>query len=144
MVEAVLIIAFALVLFVYWLRYTVVLLLQEEQPSESPLVLGQLDLLNTHRVLRESGAGIALDPVHQALERDYQMLRYLLDHAAGLALRPLERSLLLFHYRLMRLWYRLTRKSSAPQARRALEQMATVLTHIAYKMGRRDSDFSRA
>jgi hypothetical protein len=144
MVEAVLIIAFAVLLFVYWFRYTVLLLLQEDQQDTDPAVMGQLDLPNTHRALRESRDGWALDPVHQALDRDFQVIHYLLDHAAGLALKPLERFLLLLDYRIMCVWYRLTRKSSQSQARRALEQRAAVLTRIAYKMGTRNGSLSRA
>jgi hypothetical protein len=56
------------------------------------------------------------------------MLRYLLNHAAGMGLRPVEHYLLILDYGVMKGWFRLTR------SKRALDEMAGVLTYIAYKM----------
>jgi len=136
MFETILILAFSLALFIYWFRYTVLLLLSEEQVEEHSAVIGQLSLLETSETLRLEG-DVPFDRLHRALQNDYRMLRYLLDHAAGLGLRPLEHYLLILDYRLMGVWYRITRKVSRSQARRALQEMSGVLSHIAYKMGER-------
>jgi len=144
MVETVLILAFSFVLFVYWFRYTVILLLSEEHVGQQTTVIGQLSVLETRDALRLARPDLPLDPLRRALDNDYRMLRYLLDHAAGMGLRPLEHYLLLLDYRIMRLWYRLTRSASTRQARRALEEMARVVSHIAYKMGERAAGFSQA
>ena len=85
-----------------------------------------------------------MDTLQRALDNDYRMLRYLLDHAAGMGLRPVEHYLLVLDYRIMRAWYRLTRNASTRQARRALDEMAGVVSHIAYKMGERAASFSQA
>jgi hypothetical protein len=136
MIETILILTFSLALFVYWFRYTVLLLLAEEQGDQHVAVVGQLHLLETRDALRQGG-DLPLDRLHRALEKDYQMLRFLLDHAVGLGLGPLEHYLLILDYRLMGAWYRVTRNASSTQARRALEEMAGVLSYIAYKMSER-------
>ncbi len=139
MFETILILLFSLGLFAYWFRYTVLLLLSEEQGEVRLPVMDQLDLVRTREALRAETEGLRLDRVHRSLERDYRMLSYLLDHAAGLGLRPLEQYLLILDYRAMGLWYRLTRKASSSQARRALDEMAGVLSCIAHKMGERSA-----
>ena len=45
-----------------------------------------------------------------------------------MGLRPLEQYLLILDYRLMKGWFHLTR------SKRALDEMAGVVTYIAYKM----------
>ena len=144
MIESILIIAFALVLFVYWFRYTVLLLLNEERTVENRTVIDQLNLPATQQSLRESPQGLPLDPLHEALEKDYRLLAYLLDHAAAFTLRPVERALLMLDYRIMRIWYRVTRNTSARQAHHALEQMAAILNHVSYRMGQSIESPSRA
>lgn len=143
MIETIVILAFSLALFVYWFRYTVLLLLAEDHGDQHIAVIGQLHLLETRDALRQGG-DVPLDNLHRALESDYRMLRYLLDHAVGLGLRPLEHFMLILDYRLMGAWYRVTRNASSAQARRALEEMAGVLSYIAYKMGERALGASEA
>jgi hypothetical protein len=144
MFETVLILLFSSALFVYWFRYTVLLLLNEEQSATSDPTPGQLSLLQTREALRQEQGSLPLDRLHRALENDYRLLRYLLDHAAGLGLGPLEHYLLILDYRVMAIWYRLTRRFSTSQARRALDEMACVLTCIAHKMGERSITVSQA
>jgi len=144
MVDTILIVAFSLALFVYWFRYTVLLLLSEEQVEGHGTVIGQLSVLQTREALRQAQGDLPLDPLQSALDKDYRMLRYLLDHAAGMGLGPVEHHLLILDYRIMKTWYRLTRNASARQARRALDEMAGVLSCIAYKMGERAAGFSEA
>ncbi|MGO4881920.1 MAG: hypothetical protein ACLP59_13995 [Bryobacteraceae bacterium] len=144
MFETILILAFSLALFLYWFRYTVLLLLSEEQPEAYGTVICQLSLLETREALRQPVADMPLDRLQRALDKDYRMLRYLLDHAAGMGLRPLEHHLLILDYRIMKAWYRLTRNASTRHARRALDEMAGVLSHIAYKMGEQAAGFSQA
>jgi hypothetical protein len=68
-----------------------------------------------------------LDPLHRSLERDYRVLTYLLEHAAGLELEQLEYRLLVLDYRAMQGWYRLTKWAAPRQARLALAEMADIL-----------------
>jgi hypothetical protein len=138
MVETILIVTFSMALFVYWFRYTVLLLLSEEQVGEHGTVISQLNVLETRAALRQTQGDVPLDRLQRALDNDFRMLRYLLDHAAGMGLAPLEHHLLIFDYRIMKAWYRLKPN------RRALDEMAGVLSYIAYKMGERTASFSNA
>jgi hypothetical protein len=95
-------------------------------------------VLETREALRQMPVDLPLDRLRRALDNDYRMLRYLLDHAAGMGLRPVEHHLLILDYRIMNIWYRLRPN------RRALDEMAGVLSYIAYKMGERAASFSQA
>lgn len=143
MVELILTIALFLVLFVYWFRKAVLMLLSENGAEPLPVVITRLSLTETRETLRQWGT-VPLDRLHQALENEHRMLHYLLDHAADLGLRPLENWLLALDFRLMRFVFRLTRNASTAQAQRALEEMARILGHIACKMSKRRLRVSEA
>lgn len=132
MVASVAIIGFSLVLLIYWFRYSCVLLLRNcvEQPS-----VIQDQRFGFAQVQRQLASSSRLDPLHQLLERDYQLLTYLLQHAAGLSADPLEDRLLALDYRLMAGYYRLTRTLAPEQARRALAEMASVVSVMAGRIG---------
>jgi hypothetical protein len=68
------------------------------------------------------------------LQRDYEILIYLLQHGAGLSLESLEDRLLVLDYKVMQWWYRLTRIAAPQRARQALYEMASVLSVLAQKM----------
>src|SRR5580692_12831665 len=105
MIASVLIIAFSLVLFVYWFRYSCLLLLRRN--ADAPAAAA--DRFNYVTVQQGLKAGLDLDPLRQSLDRDYRLLTYLLDHAAGLELESLEYRLLVLDYKMMQGWYRLTK-----------------------------------
>jgi hypothetical protein len=131
MIASVLIIAFSLVLFVYWFRYSCLLLLRSR--ADQPLVVAER--YSCTSVQQGLKAGMELDPLHRLLDRDYRVLTYLLEHAAGLELEQLEYRLLVLDYKLMQGWYRLT-KSAAPRlARRALGEMADVVSFMVGRTG---------
>lgn len=138
MVETILILSFSSALFIYWFRYSVLLLLSEEQAEGHTKVIDQLSVLETREALRQAHGNLPLDPLQRALDNDYRMLRYLLDHAAGMDLVPFEHYLLILDYRIMQAWYRVRPN------RQALDEMAGVVTYIAYKMGERSASFSQA
>jgi hypothetical protein len=77
----------------------------------------------------------ALDPLHLSLQRDREILIYLLQHASGLSLESMEDRLLVLDYKVMQVWYRLTRIAAPQQARHALFEMASILNVLAQKMG---------
>ena len=131
MLASVLIIAFSLVLFVYWFRYSCILLLRNR--AEQPAVAA--DRFNYVSVRQGLQTGMELDPLQRSLERDYQVLTYLLKHAAGLELEQLEYRLLVLDYKVMKGWYRLTKSAAPRQARRALAEMADVLGVLVGRIG---------
>jgi len=86
-----------------------------------------------------------LDQLQQSLERDYQVITYLLRHAGSYNLegQSFEQLLLRLDYKLMSFWYRIARMASESWARRALLEMSTVIGHFANTMGERTAVSTR-
>ena len=126
MLASLLIIGFSLALLVYWFRYSCILLLRNSPLGAAP----DSFLTQAHQHLGSA----ELDPLHRALQRDYQVLTYLLEHAAGLELDSAGDHILGWDYKVMRWWYRLTKSAFPDQARQALLEMAAVLTILAQKI----------
>jgi hypothetical protein len=76
-----------------------------------------------------------LAPLERALERDYRVVTYIIEHTTDLELASIENKLLVVDYRLMRLWSRLTRSLAPQLSRKALSEMASVLRVLAGQMG---------
>ncbi len=131
MLASILITALSLVLLLYWFRYTCLLLLRDRA---SVLHHAPDSRLGFHDVRERVQTEADLDPLHRALDRDYRLLTYLLQHAARLGTQSLEDRFLLLDYRIMQWWYALTRSAAPAQARRALAEMADVLACLAHKM----------
>ena len=132
MIASVLIIAFSLVLFVYWFRYSCILLLRSR--ADQPAATAS-ERFNYTYVQQGLQSGLELDPLHRSLENDYKVLTYLLEHAASLQTEQLEYRLLVLDYKLMQGWYRMTKSVSPQHARRALTEMADVLRFLVGQMG---------
>ena len=134
MVTSVFIIAISVVLFVYWLRYSCVLLLRSaQQRAEMPTVADER--FSAFSVLERLKTEADLAPLERALERDYYVLTYLIEHAADLELASIENKLLVLDYKLMRVWSHLTRTVAPRQSRMALSEMAAVLSVLVGQMG---------
>ena len=90
-----------------------------------------LSFPQVQELLHES-AVTNLDRVRFSLERDYRVLVYLLPREyEPLDKAGLERRLLAFNYRLLGLWYALSRRFSTPNASHVLEEMSWVVGHLA-------------
>jgi hypothetical protein len=135
MLAGILIIALSLALFIYWFRYSCILILRNgsEIAAASPAALDSR--FSFGEVLERLKSEPALDPLQASLERDYRVLTYLIEHAAGLELTAIEDRLLVFDYRVMQAMYRLTRTAAPTQARKALFEMASVLGVLAHRIG---------
>jgi hypothetical protein len=135
MISSFLIIGFSLILLVYWFRYSCILVLRaytERAVSASAASDIRFCFADVQARLKTAPA---LDPLHLALQRDREILIYLLQHAAGLSLDSFEDRLLELDYKVMQVWYSLTRIAAPQQARRALYEMASILNVLAQKMG---------
>jgi hypothetical protein len=133
MLASILVIGFSGVLFVYWFRYCCALVLRNSQEQLGSITApdSRFAVANVIERLRTEES---LDPIHQALHRDYAVFTYLVQHAAGLELSSIEDRLLLLDYKLMQLWYRMTVTAAPLQARQALAQMASILNVLVHKM----------
>ncbi|MGO9255310.1 MAG: hypothetical protein ACLQU1_03260 [Bryobacteraceae bacterium] len=137
MITSVLIIAFSIILLIYWFRYCCILLIRthaEQQMAAAPACDAQFSFNHVRERLRTESE---LDALRRSLDRDYALFAYLLEHAVGLGATSLEDRLLVLDYKVMQWWYRLTKTAAPEQARRALDEMATVLGLLVGKMGER-------
>jgi hypothetical protein len=137
MITTVFIIGFSSILLVYWFRYCCLLLIRtnsEQQTAVTPVSHAQFSF---HQVRERLRTESELDSVRRSLDRDYALFAYLLEHAVGLKATSLEDRLLVVDYKVMQCWYRLTKSSSPDYARRALDEMATVLGLLVGKMAER-------
>jgi len=131
MVTSVFIVAISAVLLAYWLRYSCVILLhaaleRAAMPDERFSATSVLERLKTEA---------DLVPLERALERDYRVVTYIIEHTTDLELASIENKLLVVDYRLMRVWSRLTRSLAPQLSRKALSEMASVLRVLAGQMG---------
>jgi hypothetical protein len=102
MVVSILIAAFSIVLVIYWFRYSCILMLRNS--SLETEAGGTVDYQFSCGQVKELLRGEThLDGLERALERDYRLVTYLIDHAAGLDLNSLEDRLLMLDCRVMRL-----------------------------------------
>ena len=136
MIASLFIIALSLVLLAYWFRYTCLLLLNNSRTGDAA-VFQEDPRLNYRQVQDQlvNTADAALDPLQRALDRDYAVLTYVLEHASGMNLNPVERHLLTADYRVMGFWYRVARVFFPSAARAALEEMASVVGILSHRMG---------
>jgi hypothetical protein len=134
MITSVFIIAISVILFVYWLRYSCVMLLRsaQERGEMSKCADERFNVASVQERLKTEGD---LDPLEQALDRDYHVVTYLIQLAADLELASIENKLLVLDYKLMRTWSRMTRTFSPEQSRKALVEMASELCVLGGQMG---------
>jgi hypothetical protein len=132
MVTSVFIVGISAVLLVYWLRYSCVMLLHGAQERSATVAD---ERFSASSVLERLKTEADLAPLERALERDYRVVTYIIEHATDLELASIENKLLVLDYQLMRLWSRLTRTLAPQQSRKALSEMASVLRVLAGQMG---------
>lgn len=131
MFASLLIIAISAVLFVYWFRYSCLLLLRN---AEQDAAAEPDDRFSFAEVQRRLAAGEEMEELHNSLQRDYQVVTYLVQHAAGLELGGIEDRLLVLDYKIMQTRYRLMRTAFPEQARQALSEMASVMSVLVHKL----------
>jgi hypothetical protein len=133
MITSVFIIAISVILFAYWLRYSCVMLLRnaQERTEVSTVADERFSISSVRERLRTEGD---LDSLERALERDYHVVTYLIEHATDLELASIENKLLVIDYKLMRVWSHVTRTAAPEQSRKALSEMASVLGVLVDQM----------
>jgi hypothetical protein len=136
MVVSIIITAFSFGLLLYWFRYSCILLLRNSirETRTAAAVNSQFSFRQVSEQLRSA---VPMDGFERALERDYHLLTYLIEHAAGLDLNSIEDRLLVLDYRVMQWYFRVTRSAAPESARRALAEMADVLGVLAGRLDER-------
>jgi hypothetical protein len=129
-------------LFVYWFRYTCLLILSAKTSRDYAAQVAsanQLSFLDTRDKLIQQVDAVPLDNCRRALDRDYKLLTYLLDHAVGPGGSggSIENRILMLDFKLMSIWYSVVRHLSPPRGRSALIEMSSIVNHLANSMGER-------
>lgn len=137
-----LILAVAVVLFAYWFRHNCLALLKTKSSRDYARQVAKANHLNFLEIqyrLQSDAEVDHFDSLIAALLSDYRLLSYLLRHTAVFHFGPesVHERMLMLYFRLVQFWYVVTHKLSRRQARRALEEMSQVLSHLANCMGER-------
>jgi len=140
-----LIIFFSVVLFVYWFRYSCLLILQNRgaygASQESTAVL-TVPAVQERLKSNEQGPEL-LDRLHRDLINDYRVVSFLLSCSSD-GVDPIERRMLKMDYWIMRGWYSLARRIAPPQARKALEEISNIVNYFSQSVGRSTTQHSEA
>jgi hypothetical protein len=154
MFVSIVIIALSLMLFLYWFRYTCLLILSTKTAKdyttqvaaanqlEFPVILSQLKI--TAATVEDS---MDMGTLQQSLERDYRLLTGLLRHAAQFQVGGLtvEQRMLMIDYQVMKLAFTVSQRfTQADHARNALSEMADIVAHFANAMGERSAVAAKA
>lgn len=138
-------------LFVYWFRYTSLLILSAKTTRDFAGEIAQahqLSFLEVQAKLRATDrtpAGVNLDTLQSALDRDYERIQKLIqDGFSNEAETRLEDRMLQVNYRLAHTWFKLVKNVAPDAAAQALDEMSMVVAHFANSFGERASQASAA
>ncbi len=142
MIASILIIGFSMALFLYWFRYTCILILSAKSIKDYSLQVAsanQLSFITVQGCLSQTNEPAALDNLRRSLDRDYRLLTCLMSHAPGFQVGgfDIEHRMLMIDFFMMSKWYSVSRKLSAAKSQSALREMADIVGHFANTMGER-------
>lgn len=128
------------VLLAYWFRFACLLILKTSPARAHAAKFAAANQLNfpvIYAQLSCQGAVREPDRIRELIDRDYRLLCYLLDHGTRFRSggRRIERFILHLDFKIMRVYYNLSRRMAASQAHRALQEMADIVGHLANTMG---------
>lgn len=131
MLISILIIALSLVMFVFFLRYTCLLLLSAKMPqATASTAIDVLSLVQSSTRITEESRAMVIRSLHLSLERDYsRVIRAWRDGAGSVA--DVEVRILAADFRMMSIWYRVIRRVSPSQAGKAILEMTSIVKHLA-------------
>lgn len=142
MIASILIIGISLALFVYWFRYTVILILRTAAAPEYAQRVASanhLSFVDVKQKLHASAEPGNLGGLYQVLQSDYRALKYLLRHAANV--QPggytAEQRMLMINFRLMTVWFQAISRFRPAAAKLILLEMSGTLEFFANAMGQR-------
>ena len=151
MVNAIVIIV-SLALFLYWFRYTCLLILRERAGRNYAgefATANHMIFLRAKALLVDDGELTAsensrrstfqkLDKLERSLDHDYKVVTYLLHNADEYNwYQPVVQFLLTLDFHLMRMCYRLLRGISQRAAKHVLLEMAKIVAYLAQSAGER-------
>ncbi|MBL8178497.1 MAG: hypothetical protein JNK48_27735 [Bryobacterales bacterium] len=153
MFVSIVIIALSMLLFLYWFRYTCLLILSTKTAKDYTTKVAsanQLEfpgIVSRLKTVAEGDAVADMGALQQSLERDYRLLTGLLQHAAQFQMGglTLEQRMLMIDYQVMKLVFGASHRMVQPEhARKALAEMADIVAHFANAMGERSAVAAKA
>lgn len=119
------------VLFVYWFRYTCLLILSSRPTRDFARVAARQFDLAFVEVQTSLADGVPdLAALHAKLDKDYAAINRVI-HNYKVRVDAVEGIMLRVHFKAMRAVYALTHRLAPKQARAALVQMADTIAHFA-------------
>jgi hypothetical protein len=143
LITSIAIIAVSCGLFLYWFRYSCLLILNAKTTrdyAQDVATANRLNFLDVQQALAGSanGAGLEMDRLHAALRSDYEIVTLLAGEALrGGRDRSLEEAMLKFDYQAMQACYKVARFVAPARALSALNEMSEIVMYFANSMGQR-------
>jgi hypothetical protein len=146
MITSIAILVVSVGLFLYWFRYTCLLILSAKTTRDYAGDVAFANRLNFLEVQSQLAAqtriltgGAELDGLQARLQRDYEVVSYLARHAAEFQVggHSLEDTMLRIDYKVMNTWFSVARSFSNSKATQALEEMCQIVGYFANSMGER-------
>ncbi len=134
MVTSIIIIVLSAAMFVYWFRYTCLLILTAKTPADHSGEITRSHRMQFAKVrvaLGEAGE-LETGKVQDLLNRDYKLIAHL---ARTANVQSVESAILKIDYRLMGVWCSLAGRVAPGQARRALLEMSSIIGYMTNLVG---------
>ena len=142
MIVSIAILVLSMALFLYWFRYTCLLILSAKTSrdySRDVAAANQLQFVAIQSEIERTTEAADMDRLQVCLRRDYEVISALLKHThdATLAGSAVEDTMLKIDYRIMEVWYGVTRSLSPRHASKAMAEMCQIVGYFANSMGER-------
>ena len=136
MITSIVIIILSMAMFVYWFRYSCLLILEacwSEEEAKAGAGSQNLGLAQLELQLAQASTAIDLDRVRKSLDRDLQVVQAMAQNCGELQVggASLESRLLMIDYRMMQAWFAVTRPFAGPKAQNALREMSQIVAYLA-------------
>jgi len=142
MIASLLMLVVTIALFAVWFRYTCVLILNAKPAKDYSLEVASANELKFVQIQQSHARDwkrTDLDKMERHLDGDYRLLTYILRHGAQfqVGLNSLERRIVMLDFEILRIWYAVARHISLANGRKSLQEMTSIVAHLANFMGER-------
>ena len=129
-------------LFLYWFRYTCLLILSAKTSrdySRDVAAANRLQFVEIQSQIKRVVDPAEMDRLQVCLRRDYEVISALLRHTHDATLEgsAVEDTMLKIDYRIMEVWYGVARSLSPRHAAHAITEMCQIVGYFANSMGER-------
>lgn len=142
MITSIVILVVSIGLFLYWFRYTCLLILSAKTGRDyagEVALANNLQFAKIQQMIESCQGSEELDRLHASLQQDYDVVAGLLRHTGDLTVGgfALEDVMLKVDYRIMATWFSVSRTLAPRQAAQAMSEMCQIVGYFANTMGER-------